>query len=709
MRKLPILLLTATFALSLALPAYAAESSNEELKTASQYLSSHGIMVGDGEGNMNFVAPLTRAHLATILARIHGGSEQVESNRVFYAAQCKFQDVPDWARQYVGYCAYHGLMAGYGGELFGAEDPVTPAAACTVILRYLDLPDLMWDYNSACSVACDLGLITSAMTAKGTVSRGDLAVMLYRTLTGIDQGTSAGADEATVSTMARTKKEIVEQASAAEPETTGTESNPIPQTDPETPPGEVANAGMTDLELAAANTLDPDAPQTDLESGEDTGGQAALPQTDPEWNPDGQSEPGEEGFAPQTDLESADSDTGSHTDLESAETPGNDQVFDAESASGPQTEFETELADDNSAQAAGDAAVEGDAEPPAPSRRRRASRKKATEAQDGGEDAPAGHPEEEQSDSGQPQKLRMPGRRRQRVVSIDAERTVETDTDRLRNDLLDLVESLKGKKILTGTIQGVERLADNPEMSYAVIYHGDFKVIIPVLEAIEEPADYRGQPKGDVLHYLLNKRLGAEVDYIVKGVDQEHNVVAASRLEAMALKRREYYFRTDRDGNYQIYEGIRAEARVISVIRAGIFVDLFGAECYIPLRELSYQRWVDAAQHYQPGQRVLVRVLEVDRSDRSHPRVTASVKQAMENPYEKALKKYVVGNRYVGTVSMVDLNGVFVSLDGGIDCLCTYPKRGRPPRGARATVRILGINHENNRIWGVITHMSTTR
>ena len=95
--------------------------------------------------------------------------------------------------------------------------------------------------------------------------------------------------------------------------------------------------------------------------------------------------------------------------------------------------------------------------------------------------------EEEQSESGQPQKLRMPGRRRQRVVSIDAERTVETDTDRLRNDLLDLVESLKSKKILTGTIQGVERLADNPEMSYAVIYHGDFKVIIPVLEAIEEP------------------------------------------------------------------------------------------------------------------------------------------------------------------------------------------------------------------------------
>lgn len=307
------------------------------------------------------------------------------------------------------------------------------------------------------------------------------------------------------------------------------------------------------------------------------------------------------------------------------------------------------------------------------------------------------------------QKLRMPGRRGPRVVSIDAERTVETERDKLRNDLLDLVESLKGKKILTGTIQGVERLAANPEMCYAVIYHGDIKVIIPVLEAIEEPSDYRNQPKGDVLHYLLNKRLGAEVDYIVTHIDQECEVVSASRLAAMALKRREYYFRTDRDGNYQIYEGIRAEARVVSVIRAGIFVDLFGVECYIPLRELSYQRWMDATSHYQSGQRVLVKVLEVDRTDRNKPLVTASVKQAGENPYEVALKKYTVNNLYVGTVSMVDLTGVFVSLDGGIDCLCTHPKRGRPPRGARVTVRILGINRENNHIWGVITHMSSVR
>ena len=295
------------------------------------------------------------------------------------------------------------------------------------------------------------------------------------------------------------------------------------------------------------------------------------------------------------------------------------------------------------------------------------------------------------------------------VVSIDERPTVETEADKAKNDLLDLLESQKTGRILTGTIQGVERPADNPSRSLAVIYHGEFKVMIPAEEAVEPPADYRGRLPEDVLHYMLTKRLGAEVDYIVKGIDPKSGLAVASRLEAMKAKRKAYYFGTDREGNNLLYSGVCAEARIVSVIRAGIFVDLFGLEIYIPLRELSYQRWMDAAAYFQPGQRILVKVLEVDRSDRNQIKATASVKQAGENPYEKALRRYSVGNRYVGTVSMVDTNGVFVALDGGIDCLCSYPKRGRPPRGSRVTVRILGINNDSNRIWGAITHIAAAR
>lgn len=293
------------------------------------------------------------------------------------------------------------------------------------------------------------------------------------------------------------------------------------------------------------------------------------------------------------------------------------------------------------------------------------------------------------------------------VIAIDERLVAQTDEEKLRDNLIDLVESLKSNVLLSGTVQGVEQSPNNP-YSLAVIYHGEFKILIPANEFMEEPDDTHDQPKETVLNYMMTRRMGAEVDYVIKGIDANARIAAASRLEAMRIKRRQYYFATDRDGNNIIHSGINAEARVVSVIRAGIFVDLFGLETYIPLKELSYQRLLDAASQFQTGQRILVKILEVERKNHD-VRVLASVKQATENPYEKALRKYSIGNKYVGTVSLVDTNGVFVALDGGIDCLCAYPKRGRPPRGARATVRIIGINYEANRIWGAITHISAPR
>jgi hypothetical protein len=333
-------------------------------------------------------------------------------------------------------------------------------------------------------------------------------------------------------------------------------------------------------------------------------------------------------------------------------------------------------------------------------------RRRTAKSQSGEESEPMPQTESEKP---KPARRRRTQSKSDPVLAIDEKLTIETHEDKIRNDLLDLIESQKSRKILSGTIQGVEHSADNPNLSFAVIYHGSFKVIIPAEEAVQPPEDLRDRTEAEVRHYLITKRLGAEIDYIVKGIDPNSGIAAASRLEAMALKRRQYYFGTDRDGNNLIYEDLSAEARVISVIRPGIFIDLFGLEAYIPLHELSYQRWIDASAHFQPGQRVLVKILRLDRSDRDNIKVSASVKQAGENPYDVALKRYTPGSRYVGTVSMVDTNGVFVSLDGGIDCLCSYPKRGRPPRGARVTVRILGINHESNRIWGAITHMTTAR
>ena len=413
----------------------------------------------------------------------------------------------------------------------------------------------------------------------------------------------------------------------------------------------------------------------------------------------------------QTPMEEAAPQTEMNPELEEMDR---EEMHDAIAAEGstPQTETEMTETVENSADLNAKADDEGalsqtETEEPKKARGRKKTAEKPSESDT---EAHSDHKDvgDGVEETPKPRKRRASARSKP-VVSIDERPTVETEADKAKNDLLDLLESQKTGRILTGTIQGVERPADNPSRSLAVIYHGEFKVMIPAEEAVEPPADYRGRLPEDVLHYMLTKRLGAEVDYIVKGIDSKSGLAVASRLEAMKSKRKAYYLGTDRDGNNLLYSGVCAEARIVSAIRAGIFVDLFGLEIYIPLRELSYQRWMDAAAYFQPGQRILVKVLEVDRSDRNQIKATASVKQAGENPYEKALRRYSVGNRYVGTVSMVDTNGVFVALDGGIDCLCSYPKRGRPPRGSRVTVRILGINNDSNRIWGAITHIAAAR
>ena len=63
---------------------------------------------------------------------------------------------------------------------------------------------------------------------------------------------------------------------------------------------------------------------------------------------------------------------------------------------------------------------------------------------------------------------------RPRVIPIDLRRTAQTDADKDRNDLLALLESQRSKRILTGTIQGVEGGPGSNSRSVAVIYRGDY-------------------------------------------------------------------------------------------------------------------------------------------------------------------------------------------------------------------------------------------
>ena len=46
----------------------------------------------------------------------------------------------------------------------------------------------------------------------------------------------------------------------------------------------------------------------------------------------------------------------------------------------------------------------------------------------------------------------------------------------------------------------------------------------------------------DVMRYMLNKRLGAEIEFVALGIDQEAGLVVGSRKQAMRKRRRQFFF-----------------------------------------------------------------------------------------------------------------------------------------------------------------------
>ena len=181
MKRVCSLCLSLVLAFVLTCPALAAVTATEP-EIAAAYLKERGIMVGAEDGNMMLDSGLTRTELAVLLARITVKPEYLEAEQKLYIRTCRFTDVPNWAKVYVGFCSYNGLMAGYGGGVFGAGDPVTSAAGCTVVLRYLGYTESDWDYSSACSKLVSLGLAPSEFITKQVLTRGDMAILLYRAL-----------------------------------------------------------------------------------------------------------------------------------------------------------------------------------------------------------------------------------------------------------------------------------------------------------------------------------------------------------------------------------------------------------------------------------------------------------------------------------------------------------------------------------------------
>ena len=302
------------------------------------------------------------------------------------------------------------------------------------------------------------------------------------------------------------------------------------------------------------------------------------------------------------------------------------------------------------------------------------------------------------------------------IIPIDKELVVDTEEKRRHRDFLTLSESFKSRKPISGVIASITELNNMPT---AVINYGTYKVYIPADEILtmddrNEASNASIEDKRKTQKILLTRRLGSEIDFIVKAIKEKGLFAVASRKEAMNIKRRIYY-------NYKIgekyflNEGDLVEARVTAVHYAGITVEIFGMETRINQKQLSYNRMSNVAGIYHPGDRVLVKLTKLERNvstvngkRRTQLTIAASVKETQPDPRPLEYEKYSRGDIVIGYVTGVAEYGVYVRLggkDGKIDALCNFPDRIEcPQEGDLVQVKINAMVDEDYRIYGLINY-----
>ena len=342
------------------------------------------------------------------------------------------------------------------------------------------------------------------------------------------------------------------------------------------------------------------------------------------------------------------------------------------------------------------------AEPPP--KKKRASKKKA-------EEPPAEVPEEPDVPAiaeALPKTKRTKAPKEDPILTIEAGGSVQTEEELAEIAWHEIQNAFRTRKILTGMLGGIEILDSGNTV--AVVEYKGYRVIIPVKEmAVLKYSKMSPDEHRDFIlrqQKLISKMLGAEIDFIVKGIDSKTRSVVASRKDAMLKKRQTFYMETDANGNYKIYDGRIVQARVIAVAEKGIRIEAFGVECSIMSRELSWDWIGDAHDRYSIGDEILVRILSVNREDAENITIKADVKSVIEKNSRPNLSLCRVQGKYAGKVIDVHKGVVYVRLTNGINAIAhSCLDRRMPAKKDDVSFAVTAIEEERGVAIGIITRI----
>lgn len=364
-----------------------------------------------------------------------------------------------------------------------------------------------------------------------------------------------------------------------------------------------------------------------------------------------------------------------------------------------------------------------------------------------------------------------PGRFRAKQSSA-AKPTLPPETMEMNTQRVQIFQSYAKKTVLMGRVVSIEREFRRDDGSenggrmryYVIVMYGKYQVYIPAEEFVETPMEeiwairrknHEELTLEQSTERFLTARMHAIIPFVVTKAlpdsDTENRLkVGGSRIEAMKRLRIKYWYGKTMDGksyyinagdkipapekaddsmsggtNYGIYQRC---ARIVAVTKGGIRVELFGAESFIPVRDITWNRMknVRDLEECQVGYPIDVMITNVTRQtdaptlDECGVTFTASVKEAHGDPRRKYISMFATGSIESGVVSYVKLPDaenpdvtprIFVSLDKAnheMQCMCNFPTAPAgesivlPKIGTRAIIRISQVNTEKAYLHGAV-------
>lgn len=164
-----------------------------------------------------------------------------------------------------------------------------------------------------------------------------------------------------------------------------------------------------------------------------------------------------------------------------------------------------------------------------------------------------------------------------------------------------------------------------------------------------------GADKDEILH-RLNSLVGRTLMVRILDIDRKQGKLIVSEKEAQ----REFT-----EGKIAAFKvGDAAKGIVTGVVDFGVFVNIDGIEGLIHISEIAWDRVDNPSKYVKVGQEVEAVIIAIDQD-----KLSLSIKQLTEDPWQKEIASYKVGDEIDGKVTRITPFGAFVQITPIIEAL----------------------------------------